>query len=184
MCVFYNPTRQIPRKPRLKPKTFPEEIQKKSTAQPKSIVEDVDIEMATPEEIVHDLFADVGTNELTEATFDSLYDDVFEVELPCTMYGVHRDPERTFIAFTLIDPTTMATSKALHIDRRLRTRTIVDGRHVNAITHDDLSPETVSEMLANLDAMQRCANIRESNDCLAIAVDGQKWCESCALSKS
>lgn len=35
-----------------------------------------------------------------EDMFEQLYDDVYEVTLPNTLWGVHRDPERQFIVFT------------------------------------------------------------------------------------
>lgn len=86
-----------------------------------------------------------------ENTFEGLYDDIFEVELPCTMYGVHRDPQRTFIAITLIDPKTMATAKALYIDRCLCTKLIVDGRTVDSTEHEDLTVDEISQILSTLD---------------------------------
>lgn len=97
---------------------------------------------------------DEETLLLKENTFDGLYDDIFEVELPCTMYGVHRDPHRTFIAFTLIDPITISTAKALHIDRHLRTKTIVKGLTVESTEHDDLTVDNINDILNGLDKIQ------------------------------
>ncbi|XP_052859827.1 uncharacterized protein LOC128267078 [Anopheles cruzii] len=37
------------------------------------------------------------------AVFEELYDNIFEVELPSILWGLHRDPERKFVAFTRLD---------------------------------------------------------------------------------
>ena len=35
-----------------------------------------------------------------ESIFEELYDNIYEVELPCTLWGVHREPDRKFAAFS------------------------------------------------------------------------------------
>lgn len=95
---------------------------------------------------------DEETAAKKRSIFNTLYEDVFEVELPCTRYGIHRDPERTYIAFSLFDPVTMNTAKALHFDERLRTRIVRNGVVVSRDRHKDLTVDTLSEMLADLDS--------------------------------
>lgn len=92
-------------------------------------------------------------NERKEATFDNLYDDIFEVELPSTLYGVHRDPDRTFIAFTLVDGKSCATAKAVRIDRRLCTKLMLRGRTVQTTEHEDLTVDDIQDILKILDGM-------------------------------
>lgn len=87
-----------------------------------------------------------------QSIFNSLYDDVFEVELPCTRYGVHRDPERTFIAFSLFDPSSWSAIRVLHIDNRLFTRIVHKGVVTSEVAHEDLTVDTVSEMLNQMDS--------------------------------
>lgn len=88
-------------------------------------------------------------------SFESLYDEIYEVELPATMYGIHRDPERQHIVFTLFDVERMQTTKVLRIDRRhRRLRTFIDGMLFADSRPEELTVELVTSMLADLEAQQ------------------------------
>lgn len=92
-----------------------------------------------------------------ENSFDCIYDDIYEIVLPDTMYGVHRDPEREYIVFSRFDIAQMASTKALRIDRGdLRTRSYIDAVECTDRTHAELTLTMVSEMLSVLDAQMLC----------------------------
>lgn len=98
---------------------------------------------------------DADAEDADEA-FDALYDDVFEVELPDTMYGIHRDPERTFVVFTRFDAALMRCTRALRVDRRgARSSRYVDGvQRGRRVAHGaQLSVELVTAQLAELDSI-------------------------------
>ncbi|XP_055522527.1 uncharacterized protein LOC129716717 isoform X2 [Wyeomyia smithii] len=42
----------------------------------------------------------IEVEQLVHPEFELLYDDVYEVELPSMLWGIHRDTEKTFICFT------------------------------------------------------------------------------------
>lgn len=115
-------------------------------------------ENTQPEHLLDEILKDAALGDedpdSNKATiFDGLYDDIFEVELPSTLYGMHRDPDRTFIAFTLIDPITICTAKALHVDRRLCSKLILQGQTVSSTLHDNLTVEEINNILCTLDEM-------------------------------
>lgn len=84
--------------------------------------------------------------------FDSIFDDIYEVELPSTLWAVHRDPERKYIVFSEFDVKTMTAAKVLHITD---TCDIKAYYHTNEIPitkrNDDLSFDMLAEVLGELD---------------------------------
>lgn len=136
--------------------------------------------------------------DVDDASFEHLYDDIYEVMLPDTMYGIHRDPERTFIVFSLFDAIAMRSSKVLRIDRSgRRVRTYIDSVLCTDMRLSELSVDLVTEKLADLDASRLCRTVvgqKEQNGtltdsnveewgvkCLRLAAyAGADVCASCA----
>lgn len=58
--------------------------------------------------------------------FDNLYDEAFDVTLPSLLWGIHRDPDRKFIAFSEFNQKTMSNCKLLHITDTLRCSTFIN----------------------------------------------------------
>lgn len=157
-------------------------------------------EDATNADVVTDNGEDgVGNDEdADDASFEQLFDDIYEVILPDTMYGVHRDPERTFIVFSLFDAVAMRSSKVLRIDQGgRRARTFIDGIQCTDCRLPELSTDLVTAKLAELDTWRLCrqmagrpkrrngspAEISEKWDakCLRYVADGEgDVCASCA----
>lgn len=91
------------------------------------------------------------SDEEKRQIFDSVYDDIYEVVLPNTLWGIHRDPEeRQYIVFTLFDAIAMKCSIAVKITDTF-TLTISDhGEEKTANTLNELSVETLSKLLSEL----------------------------------
>lgn len=65
--------------------------------------------------------------EKSLAIFETLYDEAFDVELPSLLWGIHRDPERKFIAFTEFNQQLMNVSKTVIVYDTLSTDLKVNG---------------------------------------------------------
>uniref|UniRef100_A0A182QT72 THAP-type domain-containing protein n=1 Tax=Anopheles farauti TaxID=69004 RepID=A0A182QT72_9DIPT len=62
--------------------------------------------------------------------FEELYDNIFEVELPCTLWGVHREPDRKYVAFSRLEWSDTGEMKqtSLVIDCTLKCNARVTGK--------------------------------------------------------
>ncbi|EAT47268.1 AAEL001600-PB [Aedes aegypti] len=96
----------------------------------------------------------VQVEQLSHPDFDTLYDEVYEVELPSTLWGIHRDVQRTFIAFTEFSKQTMNVRKYLFIDRYLQYRMAVGQRVMKRGTLSSGLIESVTELLSKLDEIK------------------------------
>lgn len=83
------------------------------------------------------------------ANFETLYDEAFDVELPNLLWGIHRDPERKFIAFTAMSVELMNVSKVLIVYEQLSYELKVNGV-IRAHDYIKLSEKTIIEELGLL----------------------------------
>ncbi|XP_058812068.1 uncharacterized protein LOC131676778 [Topomyia yanbarensis] len=96
----------------------------------------------------------IEVSQMVHPEFEALYDDVYEVELPSPLWGIHRDVEKTFISFTEFNQDTMNTRKCLYIDQRLRYRQAVGQRIMREGTLKNSTTEAISELLSTLDEIK------------------------------
>lgn len=90
-------------------------------------------------------------DEVKRQTFDAVYDDIYEVVLPNTLWGIHRDPEeRTYIAFTLFNAKDMNCSIAVKISNDFNVNVFVNGVKQSEDTLDELSVDTLTKLLTQL----------------------------------
>lgn len=102
----------------------------------------------------------VNISPEVDASFELLYDDIYEVMLPDTMYGIHRDPDRSFIVFSKFDVGRMCATKVLHIDREhCACRSYIDGILFEELSGAELSVSTIDKMLGDLDVQMLCASV-------------------------
>jgi hypothetical protein len=79
--------------------------------------------------------------------FESVYEDIFEVLLPSTLWGVHRDPYKKFIVFSEFDKEKMATSKLFYIDHKSNYKLIVDNHCKNVGFLNEISVDFIERLL-------------------------------------
>lgn len=91
---------------------------------------------------------------LAHPDFETLYDEVYEVELPSTLWGIHRDLEKTFIAFTEFSKDSMNVRKYLYIDQSLQYRMAVGQRTMKSGTLPTASTEAITELLTKLEEIK------------------------------
>ncbi|XP_017462654.1 PREDICTED: uncharacterized protein LOC108356033, partial [Rhagoletis zephyria] len=88
-------------------------------------------------------------------SFD-LFDSVFEVVLPTTLWGVHRSPNQKRIMFVCIDDEELNINKMLTVNDTGEIKTYLAKRLISeeCWPTNDLTPDRISEMLEELDVMQ------------------------------
>uniref|UniRef100_A0A1Q3F1F7 THAP-type domain-containing protein n=1 Tax=Culex tarsalis TaxID=7177 RepID=A0A1Q3F1F7_CULTA len=130
-----------------------ENIQTSSSASDSSVVESAVHKINGTIEghaVEHNIIIEV----LAHPDFETLYDEVYEVELPTTLWGIHRDLERTFIAFTEFSKDSMNVRKYLYIDQSLQYRMTVGQRTMKSGTLPAASTEAITELLTKLDEIK------------------------------
>lgn len=88
------------------------------------------------------------SDEEKHQIFDAVYDDIYEVTLPNTLWGIHRDPEdRQFIAFTLFDTSKMNCSIAVKITDNFNLHVYKNGAQETSETLNELNIDVLSKLL-------------------------------------
>lgn len=84
--------------------------------------------------------------------FEAVYDDIYEVVLPNTNWGIHRDPEeeRRYIAFTLFDANKMNCSVAVKITDTFDLHVYANGVHKTSETLPELSVDILTKLVNQL----------------------------------
>lgn len=98
-------------------------------------------------------FALEVNTEQQQELFESLYDEAFDVTLPSLLWGIHRDPDRKFIAFSEFNQKTMSNCKLLHITDTLRCTTFINNKLNSSrmLQIEEQVTDYVSAMLEELD---------------------------------
>lgn len=91
------------------------------------------------------------STEQREQIFDSIYDDVYEIVLPTTLWGIHRDSDRKYITFTKFDVDKMACSKILHVNIDFEIKISIDGVLKKTTNVDIVSVDVLTHLLNELD---------------------------------
>ncbi|XP_055300746.1 uncharacterized protein LOC129567660 [Sitodiplosis mosellana] len=83
--------------------------------------------------------------------FDTVYDDIYEVVLPNTLWGIHRDPEdRQYIAFTMFDASAMNSAIAVKITDTFSAKVFANGVEKTSETLPELSVEVLTKLVNQL----------------------------------
>lgn len=86
--------------------------------------------------------------------FENLYDEVHDVTLPNTLYGINRCPDRQFIVFNQFNFKSMGFQKYLFIDSSLNCKVYINGSvEMTKLAKDNCNTEFISEWLDKIDKM-------------------------------
>lgn len=109
-------------------------------------------EVAGREEVV-DREMKTETSEEKLAMFESLYEEAFDVTLPNLLWGIHRDPDRKFIAFSEFNQSTMSMSKLFHITDTCQYKILINNQLKSSKTlpHELLTADHLSSLLDELE---------------------------------
>lgn len=112
--------------------------------------------------------------------FEEIYDDIYEVVLPNTLWGLHRDPDRQFITFTYFDHTKMNATKIFYIDNKFCTKILLHNLEIINETVTDLSTEYLSNLLNDIDEYRICLDINKNEDqCQGVTMGNNDRCFEC-----
>lgn len=135
--------------------------------------------LSLPKEIVLDPNDFVEEEVISE--FESLYDDVFEVTLPSTLWGVHREPKRNFIAFTCFDVQQMQNTKCVVLSSNGCLKIALNGRIISEQSFGhELNPDFMSNVLNQVEETRFCSNWNDSGSCELIVSNESDLCSSCS----
>lgn len=114
--------------------------------------------------------------------FDGIYEDIYEVTLPNTLWGIHRDPNRTFIVFSYFDEKTSSTSKLIRLDNGMNaqgwnTHIYIRGKVVNKYL-SNLSIEYLTDLVNQVDEYRICEKFDSNSKCGVVAVE-RNLCTHC-----
>lgn len=91
------------------------------------------------------------SDEEKRLIFDAVYDDIYEVVLPNTLWGIHRDPEdRQYIAFTMFDANKMNSSIAVKITDTFSVKVLANGVERPDETLTELSVDILTKLVNRL----------------------------------
>lgn len=114
--------------------------------------------------------------------FETLYENIFEVTLPNTLWGIHRCPKQTAIFFSYVDPNQLRTTKMVSIMLDGKIKVLFGHRLMseqNLVTHI-ASVESLSEMINEVDEVQLCPKMFENDLCeIAVKDNESEFCEAC-----
>ncbi|KAJ6638481.1 hypothetical protein Bhyg_11216 [Pseudolycoriella hygida] len=112
--------------------------------------------------------------------FDGIYEDIYEVTLPNTLWGVHRDPNRTFIVFSYFDKKTCSTTKLIYLDSDLNANICVKGKIVNAYrSMCNLTIEYLTKIVSQVDEYRICEKFDSNSKCEVVAAECEAICRAC-----
>ena len=92
-------------------------------------------------------------DEKKREMFDNLYDEAFDVTMPSLLWGIHRDPERKFIAFSEFNQETLSASKIVLISDTLNYKTVIKSQLASSkvLKAEDVTTENFSTILDELE---------------------------------
>uniref|UniRef100_U5EPI9 THAP-type domain-containing protein n=1 Tax=Corethrella appendiculata TaxID=1370023 RepID=U5EPI9_9DIPT len=97
----------------------------------------------------------IEQNNEPNPEFDNLYDEVFEIELPSTLWGIHRDPDREFLAFTEFNISLMMPSKILLIENTLTFKISIKSKvKIESKFEESSLTESIQIILGKLDEVE------------------------------
>lgn len=89
--------------------------------------------------------------------FNFFYDNVYEVLIPNTLWGIHRCPQRSFLCFSCVDAFKMQTTKMLVVKSDGSIQLIIEGNVKNLnLVHDIDDLDSLSILLNKMDVGRLC----------------------------
>jgi len=108
-------------------------------------------QQAVPKTPPKSIKQEVVDDEILEH-FENLYDEVHDVTLPNTLYGINRCPDRQFIVFNEFNAKSMGFKKYLFIDSSLNCKVYINGNvEMTRLVKENCNTEFISEWLDKID---------------------------------
>ncbi|XP_055912506.1 uncharacterized protein LOC129946377 [Eupeodes corollae] len=126
---------------------------------------------------------DEGEENEARELFESLYDDIYEVVLPNTLWGVHRCPEHSSIFFSFVDPSMLRTTKMISISCHGEVKILLGSRLMNEqnLMTDIASIESLTALITEIDELLLCSKVFDNEFCeVSIKDSDSEVCDACA----
>lgn len=122
---------------------------------------------------------DMSVTDLNEE-FEMLYDDVFEVTLPSTLWAIQRDPEKAFIVFSCFDEKCMGNIKTFFLDNKNNSKLFIRQKCVIEDKNHLFTTDHINNLLEEMDSYKVCAGIysKDYQSCDGLAAD-DAFCNCC-----
>lgn len=131
-----------------------EKEQNHSPAKKLKVAQDVAIINHHQREIIKKSIPDKQNDEDVLEIFENLYDEVHDVTLPNTLFGINRCPDRTFIVFNEFNFKIMGFNKYLFIDNSLNCKIYINGNvTTEKLSKENCNTEFISDWLDRINEM-------------------------------
>ncbi|XP_059610723.1 uncharacterized protein LOC132257719 [Phlebotomus argentipes] len=124
------------------------------------------------ETIIHD-------DEQRKSVFAALFEEIYEIILPSLLWGIHRDPNHEFFAFTCFDGQRMCVSKLVHVDSDLNMSVHVKGAIVSSdqLDYSTITTDYLSAILSEIDDQVICPG--DDDKCKIYPEENAEMCDYC-----
>lgn len=123
---------------------------------------------------------ETDSNENQVDIFETLYDDIYDVTLPSTLWGLHRDIERKFIVFSFFDSNAKSTTKTLYIDDTLSYVIKVGSKVLLSDSLPEITTEFIGELLNKIEKYYLCKNYYKNIENCQVKLNlRQVFCRNC-----
>lgn len=95
--------------------------------------------------------AKIDDDKHKKETFQNLYEEVFDVTLPSELWGIHRDPQETTIAFSRLNLIESEVDLLVLIDTKWEYRVRIKGIEVDRNTLETLNSDSLTTLLDDID---------------------------------
>ncbi|GAB0097725.1 THAP-type domain-containing protein [Sergentomyia squamirostris] len=125
---------------------------------------------------------DESHNELKRNVFTTIYDEIYEVILPSLLWGIHRDPDHGYFAFTCFDGNLMNASKVVHVDNELKMNVRIKNVLISSdqLDANTLNTDFISTILSEIDDTIICQG--DDPKCKIYPEENSDLCDHCILS--
>lgn len=114
--------------------------------------------------------------------FDTLYNDIYEITLPNTLWAIHRCPIQTAFFFSFIDTNLLRTSKLISVSSNGEVKVFFGSRLINErqlIVHIN-SMEVLNDLINDVDEALLCSKMFVNDFCeITLKDEKSEACEAC-----
>uniref|UniRef100_A0A6B2E9E7 THAP-type domain-containing protein n=1 Tax=Phlebotomus kandelakii TaxID=1109342 RepID=A0A6B2E9E7_9DIPT len=121
----------------------------------------------------------VQDEEQRKSVFASLFEEIYEIILPSLLWGIHRDPNHEFFAFTCFDGRRLCASKVVHVDSDLTMSVHVKGALVSSdqLDYSSINTDYLSAILSEIDDQIICQG--DDEKCKVYPEENSDFCDNC-----
>lgn len=135
-------------------------------------------ECKEPEELTQNNINTNIINTEVRDLFDLIYDKVFEVLIPNSLWGIHRCPNRSLVCFTYMDISKLQVTKILTIFEDASVQLIFNGTLIKTLQllQDIMDLHSLAVVLSEMDNWSLSSDIETNAECTVFAEPNDDIC--------